>query len=297
MKRSIIKIDEDKCTGCELCIPNCPEGAIQIIDGKARLVSDLMCDGLGACLGHCPEGAITVEEREAEPYDEFKVMENIVKHGSNTIKAHLKHLKDHGQTEFYEQAIDYLKKNNLEIPLKEDKKMQPMQHGGGCPGSHSMNFDRNVLEEEKMEGKRLSQLTHWPIQMHLISPNAAHYQSADLLLAADCTAFSLGDFHKDYLKDKVLAIACPKLDEGQDIYLEKLKALIETAKINTLTVLILQVPCCGGLLRLAQKAVEEAKRKIPIKAVVVGIQGEILKEEWVQTRSKKFKMVPDMIRE
>lgn len=281
MKRSIIKIDEEKCTGCELCIPNCPEGAIQIIDGKARLVSDLMCDGLGACLGHCPEGAITVEEREAEPYDEHKVMENIVKHGSNTIKAHLKHLKDHGQTEFYEQAIDYLQKNNMEIPKEEDKKMQPMHHGGGCPGSHSMNFDRNVLEEEKMEGKRPSQLTHWPIQMHLISPNAPHYQGADLLLAADCTAFSLGDFHKDYLKDKVLAIVCPKLDEGQDIYLEKLKALVDTAKINTLTVLIMQVPCCGGLLRLAQKAVEEANRKIPIKAIVVGIQGEILKEEWV----------------
>ena len=281
MKRSIIKIDEEKCTGCELCIPNCPEGAIQIIDGKARLVSDLMCDGLGACLGHCPEGAIAVEEREAEPYDEFKVMENIVKHGSNTIKAHLKHLKDHGQTEFYEQAIDYLKKNNMEIPKEEDKKMQPMHHDGGCPGSQTINFDRRDVEEGKMEGKRLSQLTHWPIQMHLISPNAPHYQGTDLLLAADCTAFSLGDFHKDYLKDKVLAIACPKLDEGQDIYLEKLKALVDTAKINTLTVLIMQVPCCGGLLRLAQKAVEEANRKIPIKAVVVGIQGEILKEEWV----------------
>lgn len=281
MKRSIIKIDEEKCTGCELCIPNCPEGAIQIIDGKARLVSDLMCDGLGACLGHCPEGAISVEEREAEPYDESKVMENIIKHGPNTIKAHLKHLRDHGQTEFYEQAMDYLKKNNIEIPREEDKEMQPMHHGGGCPGSRSINFNRLDVEESEMEGNRPSQLTHWPIQMHLISPNVPHFQGADLLLAADCTAFSLGDFHKDYLKDKVLAIACPKLDEGQDIYLEKLKALIDTAKINTLTVLIMQVPCCSGLLRLAQKAVEEASRKIPIKAVVVGIQGAILKEEWV----------------
>ena len=109
MKRSIIKIDEEKCNGCGLCVPNCPEGALQIIDGKARLVSDLFCDGLGACLGHCPEGAITVEEREAEPYDEKKVMINIVKHGENTIKAHLKHLKDHNQDEFYQQALDYLK--------------------------------------------------------------------------------------------------------------------------------------------------------------------------------------------
>ena len=159
--------------------------------------------------------------------------------------------------------------------------MQPMHHGGGCPGSRSINFNRLDVEESEMEGNRPSQLTHWPIQMHLISPNVPHFQGADLLLAADCTAFSLGDFHKDYLKDKVLAIACPKLDEGQDIYLEKLKALIDTAKINTLTVLIMQVPCCSGLLRLAQKAVEEASRKIPIKAVVVGIQGAILKEEWV----------------
>ena len=119
MKRQIIKIDEDKCTGCEECIPNCPEGAIQIIDGKARLVSDLMCDGLGACLGHCPEEAITIEEREAEPYDERKVMANIVKAGTNTIIAHLKHLKEHNQTEFYEEAVSFLKENNIEILKNE----------------------------------------------------------------------------------------------------------------------------------------------------------------------------------
>jgi len=134
MKRSIIKIDEEKCTGCALCIPNCPEGAIQIIDGKARLVSDLMCDGLGACLGHCPEGAITVEEREAEPYDEKKVMENIVKAGPNTIKAHLDHLKVHGQDEFYQQAIEYLKENNIELPQEKEKTMNHAPHSG-CPGS------------------------------------------------------------------------------------------------------------------------------------------------------------------
>lgn len=116
MKRKIIKIDEEKCTGCGLCIPNCPEGAIQIIDDKARLVSDIMCDGLGACLGHCPEDAITVEEREAEEYDEKKVMENIVKAGPNTIKAHLNHLRDHNQDEYLQQAIEYLKEKNIEIP-------------------------------------------------------------------------------------------------------------------------------------------------------------------------------------
>jgi len=280
MKREIIKINEEKCNGCGLCIPNCPEGAIQIIDDKARLISDLFCDGLGACLGHCPEGAITVEMREAEPYDEKKVMANVVLHGENTIKAHLKHLKDHGQGEFHQQAVEYLKDNNITIPEEENTPMHAHQHAG-CPGAKSMDFNTAVKESETAVGTRPSHLTHWPIQMHLLSPNSPHFQGADLLLAADCTAFSLGDFHKDFLKGKTLAIACPKLDQGQDIYLAKLKALIDEAKINTLNVLIMQVPCCGGLVQLAQKAVEEASRKIPVKVTVVGIQGEILKEDWL----------------
>jgi len=280
MKRNIITIDEEKCTGCELCIPNCPEGAIQIIDGKARLVSELLCDGLGACLGHCPEDAITIEEREAEEYDERKVMENVVKQGINTVRAHLVHLKEHKQDEYYDQAVKYLKKQG--IPIPEEK--EPGVHGmpfTGCPGSRMMSFAREDAAAEVLAGKRPSQLTHWPIQMHLLSPNAPHYQGADMLLAADCVAYSLGDFHKDYLKGKALGIACPKLDEGKEIYLEKLKALIDGAKINTLTVMIMQVPCCSGLLQLALEAVAQAERKIPVKCIVVGIQGDILKEEWV----------------
>ena len=130
-------------------------------------------------------------------------------------------------------------------------------------------------------GKRASQLTHWPVQLHLLSPLAPHYQGSDLLLASDCTAFALADFHRDYLKGKTLAIACPKLDEGQEVYIEKIRVLIDEAKINTLTVMIMQVPCCGGLLRLAQTAAREAQRKVPIKCVVVGLQGEIVREEWV----------------
>jgi ferredoxin len=281
MKRSIIKIDEEKCKGCGLCIPNCPEGAIQIIDGKARLISDLFCDGLGACMGHCPEEAISVEEREAEPYDERRVMQNIVKAGLNTIKAHLDHLKDHGQDDFLKEALDYLKENHIEIPKAEEEKPMEAHAMSGCPGSRSMNFKKPIHADKSVQDQRPSQLTHWPIQMHLISPNAPQYQGADLLLAANCTAFTMGDFHEDFLKGKALTIACPKLDEGQEIYLGKLKALIDTAKINTLTVLIMQVPCCGGLLRLAQKAAEEAERKIPVKTIVLGLQGEILKEEWV----------------
>jgi NAD-dependent dihydropyrimidine dehydrogenase PreA subunit len=282
MKRKIIKIDQDKCTGCGLCIPNCPEGAIQVIDNKARLVSDLLCDGLGACLGHCPEGAITVEEREAVPYDEAKVMESIVKQGANTIKAHLEHLKSHGQDEYYQQALDYLTKNNVPLP-KENTMTTAHAHAGGCPGSRSVAFDESKTKTAAPAagGPQPSQLTHWPVQMHLISPAAPHFQKADLLLAADCVAYVLGGFHQDYLKGRKLAIACPKLDDGLDVYKEKLVALIDDAKINTLTVMIMQVPCCGGLLQLAQQAVAEAKRKVPIKALVVSLKGEILSEEWM----------------
>jgi Pyruvate/2-oxoacid:ferredoxin oxidoreductase delta subunit len=280
MKRKIITIDEEKCTGCELCIPNCPEGAIQIIDGKARLISDLLCDGLGACLGHCPEDAITIEEREAEEYDERKVMENIVKQGTNTVKAHLTHLKEHNQDAYYAQALEYLKEQGIPIPEDRGATMHETPFTG-CPGSRMMAFAREDRAAEVLAGKRPAQLTHWPIQMHLLSPNAPHYQGADMLLAADCVAYSLGDFHKDYLKGKALGIACPKLDEGKEIYLEKLKALIDGAKINTLTVMIMQVPCCGGLLQLALQAAAQAERKTPIKCIVVSLQGDILKEEWV----------------
>ncbi|MBD3392962.1 MAG: 4Fe-4S dicluster domain-containing protein [Chitinivibrionales bacterium] len=281
MKRTVININEDKCTGCGLCIPNCPEGAIQMIDGKARLVSDLMCDGLGACLGHCPEGAITTEEREAEPYDEYKVMENIVKAGANTIQAHLKHLTEHGQDHYLAKAKQYLRDHNIALP--DNAKEDTMNAGAfaGCPGAKTMAFAREDTAAADVVGKRPSALAHWPIQMHLMSPLAPHYRNADMLLAADCVAFSLGDFHKDYLDGKALAIACPKLDEGQEVYVDKLKVLIDEAKINTLTVMIMLVPCCGGLLRLAKHAAGQCERKVPIKAIVVSLQGKILSEEWV----------------
>lgn len=277
-KRKIIKIDEDKCNGCGLCIPNCPEGALQIIDGKVRLISDLFCDGLGACLGHCPEGAIEVEEREAEPYSEARVMENIIKAGPNTIKAHLRHLQEHNETEFYNQAVSVLKNKNIEVPkLNEDEFNVPCN----CPGTKMQDFSKVEEQAPAEGGARASQLRQWPIQMHLISPNAPYFQGADVLLAADCVAFALGDFHKDYLKDKRLAIACPKLDEDKEIYVDKITALIDQAKINTLTVIIMEVPCCGGLLQIAKAGAANAKRNIPIKAIVVSLQGEIISEEWV----------------
>ena len=156
-----------------------------------------------------------------------------------------------------------------------------MEKFDGCPGSRMMNFKSNTEHNtEPAVGEIKSQLKQWPIQMHLINPAAPYYQGADVLLTADCVAYALGDFHREYLKDKSIAIACPKLDQGQDIYLEKIKSWIDDAKIDTLTVLIMQVPCCGGLLNLAQQAAEGATRKVPIKYVVVGVQGEILQEEW-----------------
>jgi NAD-dependent dihydropyrimidine dehydrogenase PreA subunit len=282
-KRNIIRIDEDKCDGCGDCIPNCPEGAIQLIDGKARLVGDLLCDGLGACLGHCPQGAITVEEREAAPYDERHVMANVVRQGPAVIGAHLKHLQDHHEQNHLKEAMNFLNENNISVDVRKPPHSAGPHgnHSGGCPGSRAMSFAAKPAATVEAEGKRPSQLTHWPIQLHLLNPMAPHYQGSDLLLAADCAPFALGDFHKDFLKGKTLAIACPKLDEGQEIYVEKLTALVDGARINTLTVIIMQVPCCQGLLRLAQQAVANAKRKVPIKSVVVGLQGEVLQENWI----------------
>ena len=158
-----------------------------------------------------------------------------------------------------------------------------MNHGmEGCPGSRMHDFSQKDKGAKEETGKRESQLAQWPIQLHLVSPMAPYYQKKDVLLSADCVAYSVGDFHKDYLKGKSIAIACPKLDEGQDIYVEKIKSLIDDAKINTLTVMTMQVPCCAGLVAMAKEALQSAKRKIPIKSMVVSLQGDILSEEWVQ---------------
>jgi len=279
-KRKIIKIDLKKCTGCGKCIPNCPEGAIQLIDGKARLISDLFCDGLGACLGSCPYEAISIEEREAKEYNEKKVMENIVKQGPNTIKAHLEHLKSHGQDKYFKEAIEFLKEKNITIPDEFKGKKPKVEIHHGCPGMRMMDFN-SKLEEEMPIGNQPSSLRQWPIQLHLVSPHAPYFQEKDILISADCVAYALGDFHSKYLKGKSLAIACPKLDTDKDIYVDKIKMLIDDTKINTLTVMIMEVPCCGGLLALAKKALSETKRKVPLKCIVVGIKGNIISEEWV----------------
>jgi ferredoxin len=254
MKRKIIRIDEEKCTGCEECIPNCPEGAIQIIDGKARLISDLFCDGLGACIGECPVGAISVEQREAQPYDERRVMENVIPQGQGVIRAHLSHLRAHGEHEYLAQALALLGERGIQADLPQ---------------------------EESPVAAVPSRLRHWPVQLHLIPPSAPYFRDADVLLAADCAAYAHGDFHGQFLRGRGLAIACPKLDSNQDIYLDKLKALIDFAGIRSLTVLTMEVPCCRGLLQLARRAAAESERQIPVRWIEIGVQGDVLQDQAV----------------
>ena len=302
--RKIIQIDEEKCDGCGLCIPNCHEGALQVIDGKARLISDLMCDGLGACLGHCPQDAITVEEREAQPYNETLVMENMVGQGENVVRAHFKHLKEHREFAYLSDGVDYLKTNQSHLPfdagrltdafeVKKETDSTPHTHqgsslfsmatapqGSSCPGSASRSFGASTAVTTEVE-ETPSALSHWPVQMHLVNPAAPHYRGSDVLLAADCVAYAAASFHQQYLKGKTLAIACPKLDSNKEVYLQKLIRMIDEAGINTLTVMIMTVPCCGGLLQIAKMAVGEASVKIPLKAIVIDVQGNKVSEEWV----------------
>lgn len=295
MEREIIKIDDELCNGCGDCVPNCHEGALQIIDGKARLVSELMCDGLGACIGHCPLNALTIEYREAEDYDEVAVIKEMIPKGKNTIIAHLSHLKDHGETGYLKEAVAYLGGIQATLPFdfnevksavhnssKSVEKKESSSCGGGCPGSQSLDFTldtASLVSEEK--GSVQSQLTQWPVQLHLVNPAASFFQGADLLVAADCVAFAKGDFHSKDLKGKALAIACPKLDQGQQVYFDKLVSLIDNAKINTITVMIMEVPCCGGLLSLVKQAAQAANRKVPVKASIIGVKGDVVSEEWV----------------
>jgi ferredoxin len=292
MIREIVKIDEELCDGCGDCVPNCHEGALQIIDGKARLISELMCDGLGACLGHCPQGAITIEKREAEDYDEVVVIAQMIKSGKATVFAHLKHLQEHGETGFLNQALTYIKANREMMPFQISE-VHELLHGGndhkaakpgaviGCAGSAPQSFNVAGIKMAAPAGKVPSELTQWPVQMHLINPAASYFNGADLLVAADCAPFAYGNFHNDFIKGRKMVIACPKLDQGKDIYVQKLTRLIDEARVNTITVVIMEVPCCGGLSQIVQMATQSASRKVPVKEVVVGIKGEVIAEEWV----------------
>jgi len=242
--RTIVEINEDLCDGCGICVPSCAEGAIQMVDGKAKLVSDIFCDGLGACLGHCPQDAIKVIQREAEGFDE-------------------------------EAAIEHVKN------LEKDKKVEPEHHhhaeGHVCPGSMTRQMTPVADQADNAVGSIQSQLATWPVQLHLLNPNAPYLNNADLLLTADCVPFAYADFHRDFLKDHVLAIGCPKLDNVQP-YVDKLTHIFANSSLNSLTILKMQVPCCSGIVQIAQVALQQSGAKLPVRIVTVGIKGEIVED-------------------
>src|SRR4030042_618425 len=238
--RKIVRIDEERCNGCGLCIPNCAEGALQIVDGKAKLMSEKFCDGLGACLGHCPEDAITVIEREAEDFDE------------KAVEVHLH--------------------------KKEETQPQPQPVFNGCPSSRPMHFKVNEIESNReVIGSSVSMLSHWPVQLKLVPINAPYFQDADLLIAADCVPFAYANFHQDFLKGKAVVVGCPKLDDIQ-YYKEKLTEIFKANSIKTVTVLYMEVPCCFGLVKTTEDAIAASGKNIPFKKVKIGIRGDIKPE-------------------
>ncbi len=252
VRRKIIEINEELCTGCGNCVVDCAEGALKVIDGKAKVINDVFCDGLGACISACPENALQIIEREAAEFDEEAV-------------------------ENYLESM----KNEENVELEQVKQIvAEHSHQCGCPSSQTMVFNEHEVQTET-SGKISSTLRQWPVQMHLINPKAPYYQGADVLISADCVGYSYGDFHRDFLSSKSIAIACPKLDQGKEVYIEKIKALIDGAKINTLTVVVMEVACCSGLIALAQEGAKRARRKVPIKYIIISVKGDIIKEEWL----------------
>mgnify|MGYP004620899539 FL=1 len=228
MIRKIIKIDEEKCNGCGACVSACHEGAIGLIDGKAKLMRDDYCDGLGDCLPSCPTGAISFEQREAADYNEKAVMEN--------------RLKKHG-----------------------------IANHGGCPGSKLSRIMHGHGSHTDIKAE--SRLSQWPVQIKLVPVNAPYFDGADLLIAADCTAFAYGNFHNDFIKDKITLIGCPKLDSVD--YSEKLTAILAVNDIKSVTVVRMEVPCCGGIQTAVQKALDASGKNVPLNVTVISTDGKI----------------------
>ncbi len=269
----MIHIDDEKCDGCGACIPNCPEGAIQIIDGKARLVGEALCDGLGACLGFCPRGAMTVEKREAEEYDERRVMATIVKQGINVVAAHLKHLDDHGQEAYLRQGLDYLKEKGIEVP---DYRQPAKAAGGAACACQGWKPPERAGSPAAQTGSPESELRQWPVQLKLVPSRAPYFQGADLLIAADCVPFAHGAFHSELLKGKAVIMFCPKLDGGIDAYVEKLAQIFKLNDIKSITIAHMEVPCCFGTLRVIEDALKMSGKDIPVETVLISVQGEVL---------------------
>ncbi|MFV1965024.1 MAG: ATP-binding protein [Pirellulaceae bacterium] len=251
-KRQIVQIDESKCDGCGECVPSCEEGAIRIIDGKARLVSDVYCDGLGACLNRCPQDAISIIEREAEAFDEAAAMQNV---------AQLKQsFPVFGQTTGCPGTA-----------------VQQLPTVCPSPSASQLGSDGASTRPFTDEDELPSQLGNWPVQLHLVPPQAPYLQHADLLLVADCVPFAYADFHRQFLKGRPVLIGCPKLDDGQ-AYVQKLSQIILTAAPKSISVLHMEVPCCTGLVRIAQAAIEMSRSSVPLDNVTITINGRMKDE-------------------
>lgn len=247
MKRLIVKIDEEKCNGCGACVPNCVEGALRIVDGKARLMSDALCDGLGACLGECPEGALLVEEREAPAFDEIAAQAHM---------AQLGRAKSHA------------------APLVAEPVTVPT-HAGGCPGSRMMTIGPRPAPLANESVVAPSDLVNWPVQLTLMPLRAPYLRGADLLLSADCVPFALPNFHADLLRGRVVAVGCPKLDDAE-FYIEKLSAILRDNDVKSVTVAHMEVPCCFGLSRVVKEALRRAGKDLPLRDLTVTVHGELV---------------------
>lgn len=254
--RDIIRIDEEKCDGCGACVLSCAEGALAVIDGKARLVSDVYCDGLGACLGECPQGALTIERRESDAFDEGAVerrLEAMQNRQATTACAATT------QQHFAPEAAP------------RDKAEDRLSCG--CPGSMAQEFSKAAVTSVRDE--QPSMLAHWPVQLALVSPNAPFLRGANLLLAAHCGPFAYGGFHSDFIKEHAVVCACPKLDNAQ-AHLEKLTDILRGADVRSLTVVRMEVPCCGGLVHMAREAIAASGKDIPLREVVIGTRGNVV---------------------
>jgi Fe-S-cluster-containing hydrogenase component 2 len=271
MKRRIVEIDDEKCNGCGKCIPNCHEGALRIVEGKARLVGDSHCDGLGACIGTCPHGAIRIVEREAAPYNERKVMGEMAKRGAAVMKAHLEHLQEHGEEAYLKEALGYLKEKGVENPLPAPSPSACCASRTSLPPTATATGRKNGQPAFPVSGEK-SGLRQWPIKLALVPPNAPYFDNPRLLMAADCVPFAHAEFHRDFLRGAPLAIACPKLGESE-FYEKKLAEIIEANSIREITILHMEVPCCFGLRRIAEEAARRAGRKIRLTQRIVSVHG------------------------
>jgi len=258
VSRKIVHIDEEKCDGCGVCIPSCAEGALQIIDGKAKLVSDVYCDGLGACLGECPQDAISIIEREAEEFDEEAAMNQL-----------------HHATEDFPLAEDRLACGCPGSSVQQFEKEEATLPCG-CPSASVCHFEDTAATEVEVEDKvhQPSTLGHWPVQLTLVPPTAPFLQDADLLIAADCVPFAYAGFHKNFLKNHALVVACPKLDDFQ-AHLQKLTDIFTQSSVKSVTVVTMEVPCCAGLVHMVKQAIQQSGKEIPLTERQVRIRGDL----------------------